>query len=45
LGQAKLGEIRQVGSSAERAYLKPLSAAERKQLHALLSRLVGGKYR
>ena len=39
-GRAKLARLREVGSRVELAFLKPLSAAERKQLLALLRKLM-----
>jgi MarR family transcriptional regulator, lower aerobic nicotinate degradation pathway regulator len=39
-GRAKLGRLRDVGARAEEELLKPLTAAERKQLHKLLGRLL-----
>ncbi len=39
-GRTKLGRLRDVGARAEEELLKPLTAAERKQLHKLLARLL-----
>ena len=39
-GKARLARLRDVGAEAEREMLRPLSAAERKQLQSLLRKLL-----
>ena len=39
-GRAKLARLGEIGARAERLLLEPLSAAERKQLHGLLGKLL-----